>query len=145
MRALIQRVKRSSVTVDNKQIASIGQGLNVLLGVGKDDSENYAKYISEKIANLRIFEDNEGKLNLSVKDIGGEILLISQFTLYADTKKGRRPSFTEAALPDKALVLFNVTADLLRQQGLGVQTGVFGAHMVVEIENDGPVTVILEK
>lgn len=146
IKTLIQRVKRSSVTVNGKVVASIDDGLNVLLGVGKEDSEDEAKYISDKIANLRIFKDNEGKLNLSVKDIGGQILLISQFTLYADTRKGRRPSFTDAAEPQEAQRYFDKVVNLLEEEhGLDVKKGVFGAHMLIKIENDGPVTIILEK
>lgn len=144
MKALLQRVKKSRVTIDGKEVASISNGLNVLLGIGKDDTEEAARYITEKIANLRIFEDSAGKMNLSVKDTGGEILLISQFTLYADTSKGRRPGFDLAAKPEVAEPLFEKAAGLLREQGLKVKTSVFGAHMEVEILNDGPVTVILE-
>jgi D-tyrosyl-tRNA(Tyr) deacylase len=144
MKALIQRVKKSKVTVDGKEIAAIDKGLNVLLGVGKGDSEKEAGYIAEKIANLRIFEDSQGKMNLSAKDINGEVLLISQFTLYANTAKGRRPSFVDAAEPEEALKLFEKTVNLIRQRGMKVKTGVFGAHMVVEIENDGPVTILID-
>jgi D-aminoacyl-tRNA deacylase len=116
-----------------------------LLGVGHGDGEPQALWLAEKIANLRIFEDEAGKMNLSVLDSGGEVIVVSQFTLYADAQKGRRPSFTDAALPDVAAPLVARFADLLRAQGLSVQTGVFGAEMLVEIFNDGPVTIWLER
>jgi len=131
--------------VDDQTIAQIGQGLVILLGIGHGDGEEQAVYLAEKIANLRIFEDNQGKINLSVLDVGGEAIVVSQFTLYADTRKGRRPSFIYAADPDLAAPLVERFTDLLRGQGVPTQTGQFGAHMLVEINNDGPVTIWLEK
>lgn len=145
MRALIQRVSRASVTVDDKVISQIGKGLVILLGIGHGDREERAAFLAEKIANLRIFEDNQGKTNLSVLDVNGEAIVISQFTLYADSRKGRRPSFTDAALADVAEPLVNRFAELLRGQGVPTQTGQFGTHMLVVIHNDGPVTIWLER
>jgi D-aminoacyl-tRNA deacylase len=145
MRTLLQRVSSGKVIVDDQTIAHIGRGLVILLGIGHDDSEEQAIYLVEKIANLRIFEDEAGKTNLSVLDVGGEAIVVSQFTLYADTRKGRRPSFTAAAAPDLAAPLVERFAELLRGQGVPTQTGQFGAHMLVEIQNDGPVTIWLEK
>jgi D-tyrosyl-tRNA(Tyr) deacylase len=145
MRALLQRVKHGRVTVDGNVVAEIGRGLVVLLGIGRQDNEEQAQYLAEKISSLRIFEDAQGKFNLSILDTGGEAIIVSQFTLYADTRKGRRPSFTEAALPETAAPLVVKFTELLRQQGIPTQAGVFGAHMLVEIENDGPVTIWLEK
>jgi len=145
MRALIQRVKSGKVSVAGRTIAEINHGMVILLGVGLQDDERNAAFLAEKIATLRIFEDREGKFNLSILDIGGTTLVVSQFTLYADTRKGRRPSFTQAASPELAEPLVEKFASLLRQQGIPTQTGVFGAHMLVEIENDGPVTIWLEK
>lgn len=145
MRALLQRVSKASVTVDGQTISSIGNGLLILLGVGHGDGEEQAKFLAEKIATLRVFEDDQGKTNLSVLDVGGEAIVVSQFTLYADTRKGRRPSFTDAALPDVAEPLVTRFAELLRAQGVVTQTGRFGAHMEVEIHNNGPVTIWLEK
>jgi len=145
MRALLQRVKHGKVSVDEKPIAEIGQGLVILLGVGHADGEQQAKFLAEKIAALRIFEDAQGKTNLSILDVGGSAIVVSQFTLYADTHKGRRPSFTDAALPEVAAPLVKKFAAFLAAQGVPTQTGEFGAHMLVEIENDGPVTIWLEK
>lgn len=145
MRALIQRVSRASVTVDEQTISSIGNGLLILLGVGHGDGEEQAKFLAEKAANLRIFEDEQGKTNLSVLDVKGEAIVVSQFTLYADTRKGRRPSFIDAALPEVAEPLVARFAELLRGHGVPTQTGKFGAHMLVEIHNEGPVTIWLEK
>jgi len=145
MRALLQRVESASVSVENQTIARIGRGLAILLGVGHNDGEAEAGYLVEKIANLRIFEDDQDKVNLSLLDVKGEALVVSQFTLYADIRKGRRPSFTDAELPDRARPLVERFAQLLRDQGVPTQTGAFGAHMLVEIRNDGPVTIYLEK
>ena len=145
MRILIQRVSKASVAVDDKVISQIGKGLVVLLGVGHDDGEEQVAFLAEKTANLRIFEDEQGKTNLSILDVKGEVLVVSQFTLYADTRKGRRPSFIDAALPDIAEPLVNRFAELLRARGIPTQTGQFGAHLLVEIHNDGPVTRWLEK
>jgi D-tyrosyl-tRNA(Tyr) deacylase len=145
MRALLQRVSRASVTVEGQTISSIGKGLLILLGVGHGDGEEQAKFLAEKIANLRVFEDEQGKTNLSILDVKGEAIIVSQFTLYADTRKGRRPSFIDAALPDVAEPLVSRFVELLRGHGVPTQTGKFGAHMQVEIHNDGPVTIWLEK
>ena len=145
MRVLIQRVSKASVTVEKQTISSIGKGLLILLGIGHDDGEEQVKFLADKTANLRIFEDEEGKTNLSILDVKGEAIVVSQFTLYANTQKGRRPSFIEAALPDVAEPLVNRFAELLRGHGVPTQTGKFGAHMEVEIHNDGPVTIWLEK
>ncbi|GJQ52972.1 MAG: D-aminoacyl-tRNA deacylase [Anaerolineaceae bacterium] len=145
MRALIQRVSRASVAVERQIISSIGKGLLILLGVGHGDGEEQATFLAEKTANLRIFEDKQGKTNLSILDVQGEAIVVSQFTLYANTQKGRRPSFIEAALPDVAEPLVNRFVELLRGHGIQTQTGKFGAHMEVEIHNDGPVTIWLEK
>jgi D-tyrosyl-tRNA(Tyr) deacylase len=145
MRALIQRVTQASVTVDGKTISSIGHGLVVLLGVGHTDGEEQARWLAEKIATLRIFSDAEGKMNLSVQDAKGEAIVVSQFTLFADAQKGRRPSFIDAARPEVAAPLVERFASFLREQGVPTQMGIFGADMLVEIHNDGPVTIWLEK
>jgi D-tyrosyl-tRNA(Tyr) deacylase len=145
MRALIQRVSRGSVSVDGNTVARIGRGVVVLVGVGPGDGEEQAAYLAEKIAGLRIFPDAQGKTNHSLLDVNGEALVVSQFTLYADTRKGRRPSFTDAAGPEIAEPLVSRFAALLGLTGVPVQKGVFGAHMVVEIINDGPVTIWLER
>jgi D-tyrosyl-tRNA(Tyr) deacylase len=145
MRTLIQRVSQASVTVDDKVISKIGKGLIVLLGIGHDDGEAQTAFLAEKVANLRIFEDEQGKTNLSILDVKGEAIVVSQFTLYADTRKGRRPSFIDAALPEVAEPLVDRFVELLRGHGVPTQTGKFGADMLVEIHNDGPVTIWLEK
>jgi len=144
MRAVLQRVRRGKVSVEERIVAQIGPGLVILLGVGHADNETIARALVEKIANLRIFEDDQGKMNLSILDVGGAAIVVSQFTLYADTRKGRRPSFIDAALPDAARPLVDRFAQILTQQGIPTQQGEFGAHMLVEIENDGPVTIMLE-
>jgi D-tyrosyl-tRNA(Tyr) deacylase len=145
MRLLIQRVSHASVTVDTETISKIGNGFLILLGIGHGDGEEQVKFLAEKTANLRIFEDEQGKTNLSILDVKGEAIVVSQFTLYADTRKGRRPSFIDAALPDVAEPLVKRFVELLRGHGVPTQTGKFGAHMQVEIHNDGPVTIWLEK
>ena len=144
MRAVVQRTTVSRVLVNNREIASIDKGLMVLLGIKKGDSTSDADYLMDKIINLRIFPDENDKMNLSLLDIGGEMLLVSQFTLYGDTRKGRRPSFSEAELPDAALPLFEYCTTLLQQAGVKIQTGEFGADMSVEIDNDGPCTILLD-
>ncbi len=144
MRAVIQRVTSSSVTVDNKQISSIGPGLMVLLGVTHSDEPSDAEYLADKVVNLRIFEDQDGKMNKSLLDVGGEILVVSQFTLYGDCKKGRRPSFIEAASPDKAENLYEYFTEEIMKKGITIQSGQFRATMKVELVNDGPVTLIIE-
>ena len=145
MRVLIQRVSKASVSLEGQAISSIGKGPLILLGIGHGDSDDQVTFLAEKVSNLRIFEDERGKTNLSVLDVKGEAIVVSQFTLYADTRKGRRPSFIDAALPDVAEPLVNRFAELLSEHGVPTQTGKFGAHMEVEIHNDGPVTIWLEK
>jgi len=145
MRALIQRVSSGRVSVEGHPLAEIGPGLVILLGISPEDGDEQIDYLTHKIANLRIFEDGEGKLNRSILDVGGEALVISQFTLYADTRKGRRPSFTRAARPEVADPLVNQFAEKLTSEGVSTKTGQFGAHMLVEIHNDGPVTIWIEK
>jgi D-tyrosyl-tRNA(Tyr) deacylase len=145
MRAVVQRVKKASVTVNGETVGAIDSGLMILLGVKEGDTEEEARWLASKIATLRIFTDNEGKLNLSVQDVGGRALVVSQFTLYADCRKGRRPSFVEAARPEVADPLVTRFVELMRAEGVTVETGIFQADMLVEIHNDGPVTIILEK
>lgn len=144
MKAVVQRVSASSVTVDGEQIAKIGRGLAVLLGIEKGDTTKDVNFLAEKIANLRIFEDDAGKMNLSVLDIHGEALVVSQFTLLGDCSKGRRPGFDKAASPDLADSLYNEFVEMLNACGVPVQTGRFGAKMLFEIANYGPVTFILD-
>lgn len=145
MKAVLQRVRRGQVTVEHQITGEIGPGYVILLGVTGQDSPAETKKLAEKIVHLRVFEDEQGKMNLSALDTGAEMLVVSQFTLYADAKKGRRPSFTRAARPDTAEPLVAQFADNLRMLGIKrVETGVFGAHMLVQIENDGPVTIILD-
>lgn len=145
MKALIQRVKRASVTIENELYSSIGKGLLIFLGVEKDDTSENAAKLAEKVAGLRIFEDENEKMNLSVKDVQGEILVVSQFTLCGDCKKGTRPSFDKAAPPDAAVKLYEEYAENIRALGLVVKTGKFRAMMDVELINDGPVTFLVEK
>ena len=145
MRAVVQRVTRASVTVEGRVVGEIERGLAVLVGVRAGDTEAEAQWMASKIATLRIFDDDEGKLNRSVLDVGGRALVVSQFTLYGDARKGRRPSYTDAAPPDVAEPLIRRFVELLEAEGVPVQTGVFRAHMLVEIHNDGPVTVLLEQ
>lgn len=145
MRTLIQRVTHGSVTVENKKVSEIDLGLVVLIGVGKNDTQQEADWLAEKIANLRIFEDDQGKMNRSVLEVGGSALVVSQFTLYADAQKGRRPSFEKAAQPNEAEPLIEYFTKRLQFYGVPIQSGVFRAMMSVEIINDGPVTVWIEK
>ncbi|MCY4412024.1 MAG: D-aminoacyl-tRNA deacylase [Caldilineaceae bacterium] len=145
MRALIQRVSRASVQVDSEEAASIGRGYLVLLGVGAGDGEEQAAWLARKIAGLRLFEDDAGRMNLGLKDVEGAVLAVSQFTLYGDARKGRRPSFTRAAPPAQAEELYDRFCDLLAAEGVPVEKGVFQAHMEVALVNDGPVTLWLER
>jgi D-tyrosyl-tRNA(Tyr) deacylase len=145
MRAVVQRVRRGKVTVEGRLAAEIAHGVVILLGIGLSDGDSQVDYLAEKIVTLRIFEDGQGKMNQSLLDVKGAALVVSQFTLYADTRKGRRPSFTDAALPDIASPLVDRFARQLSSLGVPSQQGEFGAHMLVEIENDGPVTIILER
>ncbi|WP_421773252.1 D-aminoacyl-tRNA deacylase [Gracilimonas sp.] len=146
MKAVIQRVKSSSVMVDNEITGAIDQGILVLVGIHEDDTEEQLEWICNKISKLRIFEDEEGKMNRSVQDVGGRILLVSQFTLYANSDKGTRPSFIEAARPEKAEPMYEEMIEWFKTHtDLNIQTGEFGAMMNVKLENDGPVTIILEK
>ena len=145
MRIVLQRVSQARVSVGDQAIAQIGPGLVLLVGVAPDDQPEQARYLAEKIAHLRIFEDQEGKMNRSLLDVGGEAIVVSQFTLYGNTRKGRRPSFTGAAQPEIARPLVDQFADYLSRLGVTTQSGEFGAHMLVEIANDGPVTIILER
>ncbi len=144
MKAVVQRVARAQVTVAGEVTGRIGPGLLVLLGVGKQDTEAEAEYLSDKIIGLRIFEDSAGKMNASVADIGGGILVVSQFTLFGETRHGRRPSFDAAARPEQAKLLYEYFLVKIRNHGLPVQAGVFQAHMEVELLNDGPVTLLCE-
>ena len=145
MRAVVQRVTQASVTVEGEVTGAIGKGVVVLLGVTHGDTEAQAEWLARKITGLRIFEDAAGKLNAGLLDAEGAVLVVSQFTLYADARKGRRPSFTNAAPPEVAEPLVAHFIETLRSHGLQVETGVFGAHMMVEIHNDGPVTILLER
>jgi len=145
MRVVIQRVSRSSVLVDGETVGSIKRGLVVLVGVTHDDGESEARFLANKIANLRIFADDEDKFNRSALDVNADVLVVSQFTLYGDARKGRRPSFVKAAPPEIAEPVIEKFVSYLEEEGLRVETGVFGAMMMVELHNDGPVTIILEK
>lgn len=144
MRVVVQRAKRAKVTVDGEIVGAIGHGLVLLVGVTHSDTSEDVAFVADKIAHLRIFEDESGKMNLSVLDVGGEILSVSQFTLYGDCRKGRRPNFMEAARPDHALPIYEALNEALRQKGIRVETGKFGAMMEVELVNDGPVTLMVE-
>ncbi len=144
MKAVVQRVKSASLSVGGDTVSEIGAGLVVYLGVGVGDGDKECEIVSRKICNMRIFEDDCGKMNLSVKDTGGEVLLVSQFTLYGDARKGNRPSFTEAELPDRAEKLYLDVRDMIASEGVGVKTGVFGADMTINQINDGPVTILLD-
>ncbi len=144
MRAVVQRVSSGRVEVDGREVGAVGTGLLVLLGVGQADGEKDVSWVAEKVATLRIFEDDEGKMNLSVRDRGGGVLAVSQFTLYGDCRKGRRPSFVAAAAPDKAKRLYEEFVKALSAKGLTVATGEFQAHMAVTLTNDGPVTIWLD-
>ena len=143
MRAVVQRVTRAAVRVDGEVVGSIGSGLCVLLGAGHDDDETSARHLAERVATLRIHADDEGRMNRDLHAVGGEVLVVSQFTLYADTSRGHRPSFVKAGAPELGQRLYEVFCAALRELGLSVATGRFAAHMQVELENDGPVTVVL--
>jgi D-tyrosyl-tRNA(Tyr) deacylase len=145
MRVVVQRVSRASVGVEGEVVGAIGRGVVVLVGVTHDDTEEQAEWLARKTAGLRIFEDSAGKINAGLLDVDGAALVISQFTLYADARKGRRPGFSDAAPPEVAEPLVERFAQVLRDRGVSVETGVFGAHMLVEIHNDGPVTILLER
>jgi D-tyrosyl-tRNA(Tyr) deacylase len=144
MRAVVQRVERAAVRVEGEEVARIGLGVVVLVGVGVEDTEDDARSLAHKIAHLRIFDDDQGRLNRSVRDVGGEVLSVSQFTLYGDTSGGRRPSFTRAAPPERAEPLYRTFNRSLEALGVPVRTGRFGARMVVEVHNLGPVTLVLD-
>ena len=145
MKIILQKVKKASVGVDNKVVGSIDKGYCLLVGVHKESTEEDAKYLAKKVAQARLFEDENDKINLSLKDVGGSILSVSQFTLYADTKKGNRPSFTNAAGAEKANELYEKFNKFLREEGVTVETGIFQTMMEVNIVNDGPVTIVYEK
>ena len=145
MKAVVQRVRKTSLSVDGNLISEIPFGLTVFFGVKRGDTEKQGDYIAKKIAGLRVFEDENGKMNLSVKDVGGEILFVSQFTLYGDTSHGNRPSFLEAEIPEKANQLYEYVCSEIAKTGIPVKKGVFGADMKIQQTNDGPFTVIIEK
>lgn len=140
----MQRTRSSKVTVNEQVVGQAGPGLTVLLGIKRGDQTSDAEYMIDKILNLRIFEDDEGKMNRSLLECGGEVLLVSQFTLYGDARRGRRPSFTDAELPERAEPLFAYCCQLIRDKGIRVATGIFGEHMVVSMDNDGPCTILLD-
>ena len=144
MRAVIQRVKKAAVTVENEKIAAIQQGFLVFVGVEEEDTEEDAEYIARKISAMRIFSDSDEKMNLALQDVKGSVLSVSQFTLHAETKKGNRPSFAKAARPEKAQSLYEYFNENIREKGILVQTGVFGAMMDIELINDGPVTILMD-
>jgi D-tyrosyl-tRNA(Tyr) deacylase len=145
MRVVLQRVSRASVTIDGRTAGAVGRGFCLLVGLTHGDTEATVDWMAEKVAGLRLFSDAEGKMNLGLDDVGGGVLIVSQFTLYGDAAKGRRPSFIDAARPEQAIPLYERFVSALRGRGLNVATGEFGAHMAVEIHNDGPVTLILER
>ena len=145
MKIVLQRVNRARVTINGKIAGSINKGILILLGIHKDDTEQHADFLAAKCAELRIFPDSERKMNLSLNDVDGEVLVVSQFTLYGDCRKGRRPSYTDAAPPDKGERLYGYFVGKMKEQARVVQTGIFGAMMDVELVNDGPVTIILER
>ena len=145
MKIILQKVKKASVSVENKVVGSIDKGYCLLVGVHKESTEEDAKYLAKKVAQARLFEDENDKINLSLKDVGGSILSVSQFTLYADTKKGNRPSFTSAAGAEKANLLYEKFNEFLREEGVTVETGIFQTMMEVNIINDGPITIVYEK
>ena len=145
MRVVLQRVSRASVTIDGRTAGAVGQGFCLLVGFTHGDTEATVDWMVEKVAGLRLFSDADGKMNLGLDEVGGAVLVVSQFTLYGDTAKGRRPSFVDAARPEQAIPLYERFVAALRGRGLEVATGEFGAHMMVEIHNDGPVTLILER
>ena len=144
MRVLIQRVLTGTVTVNDSIVGSIDSGLVLLVGIRQDDTEEDVSYLVDKTLNLRVFSDRDGKFNYSALDVGAELLLVSQFTLYSETRKGRRPGFTEAASPEKAAVLFDKVVKMFENSGLKVQSGCFQTHMIVSMQNDGPVTILLD-
>ncbi|MCB9433895.1 MAG: D-tyrosyl-tRNA(Tyr) deacylase [Ardenticatenaceae bacterium] len=145
MKALLQRVSTASVTVSGEVVGEIGRGFAILLGVTHSDGKAEAAWLAQKVAGIRLFEDSQGKMNLGLADVGGEVLVVSQFTLYGDARKGKRPSFIDAARPEQAEPLVDYFVEQLRVQGLRVATGRFGANMLVQIHNDGPVTLMLER
>ena len=145
MKLVIQRVKEASVTVDEKIVGKVGKGILILVGITHTDTKEILNYLSKKVSNLRIFEDENGKMNLSIKDVKGQLLIVSQFTLYANCNNGNRPSFTEAAKPEIANKLYEYFCDKCVENGIEIQKGIFGADMKVSLLNDGPVTIILEK
>jgi D-aminoacyl-tRNA deacylase len=145
MRVVLQRVSRASVTIDGRAAGAVGRGFCLLVGLTHGDTEATVDWMAEKVAGLRLFSDGEGKMNLGLDEVGGAVLVVSQFTLYGDAAKGRRPSFVDAARPEQAIPLYQRFVAALRGRGLEVATGEFGAHMLVEIHNDGPVTLILER
>ncbi len=144
MRAVVQRVTSARVTVDDRPVGCIGAGLLILVGIGRDDGRDAVSYLVDKVVGLRVFPDADGRMNRSVREVGGEILLVSQFTLYGDCRRGRRPSFDGAAAPDEARAVYEEIVEGLRARGVAVETGVFRAHMKVHAVNDGPVTILLD-
>lgn len=144
MRAVVQRVKKASCTVDEKIVGQIEKGIVLFLGVGEGDGDQDLKYLVDKVLGLRIFSDEDGKMNRSLEDIGAEILIISQFTLYGDVRKGKRPSFTRSSSPEIGEAYYNQFIEAVRSRGIKAETGVFGAHMDIELINDGPVTILLD-